>query len=111
MGGRVRGRRGNPGGREGGAPPASRRPLSRTSATMGGTLDALVERALEEAGLVPCECSPLVLAVNAAGAAPARCEEQPHRDVETHDRDLDVFVARLAEDASRDRAIALADVA
>jgi Protein of unknown function (DUF4127) len=78
---------------------------------MGGELDALVERALSDAGLTPCECSHLVLAVNAAGAARAPSEEQPHRDVETHGRDLDAFAEELARDAALGREIALADIA
>jgi hypothetical protein len=78
---------------------------------MGGALPALVEDALSEVGAVSCECSHLVLAVNAAGAAQAPSCEQPHRDVETHDRDLERFVEELVQDRSLGREVALADVA
>jgi hypothetical protein len=78
---------------------------------MGGALQALLDEALSRAGAVPCECSHLVLAVNAAGAAQASSEEQPHRDVETHDRDLERFVDELAQDRELGREVALADVA
>jgi hypothetical protein len=89
----------------------ARKVIVRTSATMLGALDALIAQALEERDLAPCGCSELVLAVNAAGAAPAPCTEQPHRDVETHGRDLDAFAAALADDAARGRKVALADIA
>ncbi len=87
------------------------RVLVRTSASMGGALPALVEEALSQAGVVPCECSHLVLAVNAGGAAQAPSCEQPHRDVETHGRDLEHFVEELAQDRELGREVALADVA
>jgi hypothetical protein len=78
---------------------------------MGGLLGEHVERALGRAGVVGCECAHLVLAVNAAGAARALATEQPHRDVETHGRDLDAFAAELAHDAALGRVIAVADIA
>jgi len=78
---------------------------------MGGELPPLLEAALEARGAVACECSHLVLAVNAPGAARAPADLQPHRDVETHDRDLETFAARLREDAAMGRTIALADIA
>jgi hypothetical protein len=87
------------------------RVIVRASASFGGTADALVEAALAGAGLVPADCSHLVLAVNAPGAAQAPAKEQPHRDVETLARDLEAFVQTLAGDRARDRTIALADVA
>src|SRR5437879_6571118 len=87
------------------------RVIVRRSAAFGGTLDALVERALAAADVVPAGRSHLVLAVNAPGAAQAPADEQPHRDVETHGRDLDGFVRALGRDGERDRTIVLADVA
>jgi len=82
--------------------------LVRTSASMGGALSGLIERALSPADLPGAD---LVLAVNAAGASPVSADHQPHRDVETHGRDLDAFVEELARDAALGRTIAIADIA
>ena len=77
----------------------------------GSPLDRLVREVLEASGLVASDEAPLVLAVNAPGAAAAAVSEQPHRDVETHDRDLELFVRALEGDARAGQRIALADVA
>lgn len=87
------------------------RVIVRASASFGGNASLLVETALAGAGLVPADCSHLVLAVNAPGAAQVPADEQPHRDVETLARDLDAFAQALAQDHARERTIALADVA
>src|SRR5205823_5060128 len=84
--------------------------LLRISASFGGALQALLERALARAGAVPAGCSHLVLAVNAPGAAQAHSHDQPHRDVETHGRDLEAFAETLRRDAAAGRTIALADI-
>jgi hypothetical protein len=77
----------------------------------GRPLDELVRAALSSADLVPRRRARLVLAVNAPGAATAPSDEQPHRDVETHDRDLAGFLRELEADLGVRRRVALADVA
>src|SRR5947209_3691763 len=83
----------------------------RASASMGGLVEGLLEEAFSRARARRCECGHLILAVNAAGAAQAPHDDEPSRDVETHERDLDAFALELAHDAALGRTIAVADIA